>query len=130
VEIPAGLKYTETHEWVRVEGDIAFVGITDYAQEALGDIVFVERPRVGDTFARGEEIATVESVKAASPIYCPVGGTVAQVNDKLQGEPELINRGAYGAFIFALRISDPAELGALLGASGYAEVVERDKKKH
>jgi glycine cleavage system H protein len=130
VDIPAGLKYTETHEWVRVEGDVAFVGITDYAQEALGDIVFVERPRVGDTFARGEEIATVESVKAASPIYCPLGGTVTQANDRLQAEPELINRGAYAAFIFALRLSDPAELAGLLDATRYGEAVDREKRKH
>jgi len=130
MEIPQGLRYTATHEWVRVEGELAFVGITDYAQEALGDIVFVERPPVGETYAKGDEVATIESVKAASPIYCPVSGTVTECNAALEKQPELVNKGAYDAFIFALRLSDPTELETLLDAARYAEVVESEGKKH
>lgn len=128
--IPEGLKYTETHEWVRVEGKTAYVGITDYAQEALGDIVFVERPPVGESYGKGEEIATIESVKAASPIYCPVSGKVTKTNEDLQGQPELVNKDAYGAWLFVLELKDPGELSTLLDVAGYREAVERDKKKH
>jgi glycine cleavage system H protein len=130
VQTPEGLRYTETHEWVRVEGEVAYVGITDYAQEALGDIVFVERPPVGESYAKGEEIATIESVKAASPIYSPVSGTVTQTNAELQGQPELVNKDAYGAYILVLKLEDPGELATLLDAAGYRQAVERDKKKH
>jgi glycine cleavage system H protein len=130
MDIPAGLRYTETHEWVRVEAGVAYVGITDFAQEALGDIVFLERPPVGEAFAKGEQVATIESVKAASPIYCPVGGKVTETNAALEAKPELINQGAYEAFIFAVRMADPAELDGLLDAASYARVVEREGQKH
>jgi len=130
MDIRSDLRYTPTHEWVRVEGEVAFVGITDYAQEALGDIVFVERPPVGERYAKGDEIATIESVKAASPLYCPVSGSVTQTNASLDATPELINQGAYEAFVFALRLSDRAELDTLLDAEGYRAVVEREKQKH
>jgi len=130
MEIPKGLRYTATHEWVRVEGDVAYVGITDYAQEALGDIVFVERPPAGERYAKGDEIATIESVKAASPIYCPVSGEVTESNADLEKQPELVNKGAYDAFIFALRMDSPAELEGLLDADAYRKVVESEEKKH
>lgn len=130
MDIRSDLRYTATHEWVRVEGDVAYVGITDYAQEALGDIVFVERPAVGETFAKGDEVATIESVKAASPLYCPVSGTVTQANAALDAKPELINQGAYDAFIFAVKLSDRAETASLLDAEGYRALVEREKQKH
>jgi glycine cleavage system H protein len=130
MDIRSDLRYTATHEWVRVEGDLAYVGITDYAQEALGDIVFVERPAMGETFAKGDEVATIESVKAASPLYCPASGSVTQTNAALDATPELINQGAYDAFIFALRLSNRAELASLLDAEGYRAVVEREQQKH
>jgi glycine cleavage system H protein len=130
MNIPADLRYTATHEWVRVAGDIIHVGITDYAQGALGDIVFVERPSVGQSYDQGEEAATIESVKAASPIYCPVSGTVTETNAELERTPELVNEDPYGAFIFALRLSEPAQLDGLLDAARYREVVEKEESGH
>ena len=127
---PEDLRYTATHEWVRLEGDLAHVGITDYAQHSLGDIVFVERPPVGESYDQGEEIATVESVKAASPIYCPVGGVVTATNVDLEKKPELINQDAYAARIFTLKIQDKAQLGRLLDAAAYRKVVEQEEARH
>ena len=95
--IPADLKYTKEHEWVRIDGDTAIFGISDHAQEALGDIVFVELPEVGRTVDAGEAYAVVESVKAVSDVYAPVGGEVIEVNKALEGEPELVNTDPYGA---------------------------------
>jgi len=95
--IPADLKYTNDHEWVRIEGDTATFGITDHAQEALGDIVFVELPETGRTVAAGEAYAVVESVKAVSDVYAPVAGEIIAVNEALEGEPELVNTDSYGA---------------------------------
>ncbi|NWF36612.1 glycine cleavage system protein GcvH [Mariprofundus sp. KV] len=95
--IPADLKYTKDHEWVRIEGDIATFGISDHAQEALGDIVFVELPEIGRTIDAGEAYAVVESVKAVSDVYAPVAGEVIEVNEELEGEPEKVNSDAYGA---------------------------------
>jgi len=110
--IPADLKYTKDHEWVRIDGDIATLGITDHAQEALGDIVFVELPEIGRTIDAGESYAVVESVKAVSDVYAPVAGEVAEVNEELEGEPEKVNSDAYGAgWIAKIRMSgDTIEL--------------------
>ena len=110
--IPADLKYTKEHEWVRIEGDTATVGITDHAQEALGDIVFVELPEIGRTVAPGEAFAVVESVKAVSDVYAPVGGEVVEVNAELEGAPEKVNTDPYGAgWIAKIRMSgDTVEL--------------------
>lgn len=130
MDIRSDLRYTPTHEWVRVQGGVAYVGITDYAQEALGDIVFVERPPVGESYDKGDEIATIESVKAASPIYCPASGKVTETNAALEATPELVNKGAYDAFIFALELSDPSELDDLLDAERYRAVVESEREKH
>ncbi len=130
MEIPKDLKYARTHEWVRVEGDVAYVGITDYAQDSLGDIVYVEMPASGDSYKKGEEAATVESVKAASAIYTPVAGTVAEVNPDLEGSPELINQKPYEAFIFAIRFSDAAGLEDLLDSAAYEKHVEQEKENH
>lgn len=130
MEIPKDLKYARTHEWVRVEGDVAYVGITDYAQDSLGDIVYVEMPASGDSYKKGEEAATVESVKAASAIYTPVAGTVAEVNPDLEGSPELINQKPYKAFIFAIRFSDAAGLEDLLDSAAYEKHVEQEKENH
>lgn len=114
-----GLKYAPSHEWVKVEGDIAVIGISDFAQEELGDISYVDMPSEGDTFAAGEEFGAVESVKAASDVYCPVSGTVTEVNTALEDEPQLINEDAYAAWIIKVRMSDASELDSLLEASAY-----------
>jgi glycine cleavage system H protein len=124
---PQELKYNKTHEWVRVEGELAYVGITDYAQESLGDIVYVEPPEVGAAVKKGEELATIESVKAASPIYAPVSGTVERVNSALEKTPELVNQKPYEAFLFVLKITDPGELAGLLDAAAYERHVEQEK---
>jgi glycine cleavage system H protein len=130
METPKDLKYARTHEWVRVEGDVAYIGISDYAQEQLGDIVYVEMPAAGDSYKKGEEAATIESVKAASAIYTPVAGTIKEINPELEGKPELINQKPYQAFIFAVQFSDASGLDELLDAEGYLEHVEREKAGH
>jgi glycine cleavage system H protein len=114
------LKYTKDHEWLRMDGDVATVGITPYAQEKLGDLVYVELPATGTKLDRGAIAATVESVKAASEVYAPVGGEVTAVNDKLSGEPGLVNAEPTGnGWLFKMRISDPAELSGLLDEAAY-----------
>ena len=130
MEIPKDLRYARTHEWVRVEGEVAYIGITDYAQEELGDIVYVEMPSPGDSYRKGEEAATIESVKAASAIYAPVDGKVEKTNPDLDGAPELINQKPYQAFIFAIRFSDPSALEELLDAEGYEKHVQQEKESH
>ena len=130
MEIPKNLKYAKTHEWVRVEGDVAYIGISDYAQEELGDIVYVEMPATGDSYKKGEEAATVESVKAASAIYTPVAGTVKEINPELESTPELINQKPYQAFIFAIQFSDASGLDELLDAQSYQELVEQETAGH
>ena len=124
-DIPAELKYTESHEWVKENGDgTVTVGITDHAQDALGDLVFVELPEVGKQLAQKDACAVVESVKAASDIYSPVSGEVAAVNDILDGAPETINSDPYGeGWIFQLKLGDAAELDELLDAGGYEQVL-------
>lgn len=115
-------RYTTDHEYVRTEGKIGTVGISTYAQEQLGDIVFVELPAVGATFKKGDEAAVVESVKAASEIYAPVSGTVTEINEALSDEPGLINSGAEtGGWIFKLELSDETELDGLLDEASYTE---------
>jgi|SRR5690625_3018684 len=127
-ELPAELKYAATHEWVRDEGDgIVSIGITDHAQDALGDVVFVELPEMGATLSVGDEAGVVESVKAASDIYAPVSGEVVEVNTVLEDEPETVNNSPYGdGWFYKLRISDPSELEDLLDAEGYQESVDNE----
>jgi glycine cleavage system H protein len=127
---PQELRYNKTHEWVRVEGELATVGITDYAQESLGDIVYIELPAAEQVVKKGEELATIESVKAASPIYAPVSGTVVRINPLLAKTPELVNQKPYEAFLFVLRIANPAELAGLLDAAAYERQVEQEKAAH
>jgi glycine cleavage system H protein len=122
MNIPADLKYTESHEWVRAEADGTYtVGITEYAQDALGDIVFVELPKVGKTYAAGDDAAVVESVKAASDIYSPVAGQVVAVNDAVADAPDSINADAYSAWLFKLQPSDPNSINGLLDAAAYGK---------
>ena len=122
--IPADLKYTKEHEWVKVEGEEATIGITDYAQSELGDITFVELPNIGDTARRGGSVATVESVKAASDIYAPVSGRIAKVNDVLSDAPESINSSPYGdGWICKIKINDLSELNDLMDPATYEEFI-------
>ncbi len=120
------LRYAESHEWVKLEGDIAIVGISDYAQHALGDIVYVDMPEVGDEVEAGEVFGAVESVKAASDLLSPVSGTVEAVNEILEDAPESINADAYENWIMKVKVSDPAELEALLDAAAYAKLCENE----
>jgi glycine cleavage system H protein len=119
--IPAELKYAKSHEWIRAEADGTLtIGITDHAQEALGDVVFLELPAVGRQLAAGEACAVIESVKAASDIYAPVAGEIVEVNQALADAPEGVNADAYAAWLFKLRPAAGSDLGALLDAAGYA----------
>jgi len=125
LSVPEELQYTRSHEWVRTEGDTATVGITDHAQEELGDIVFVELPEEGATFDVGDAFGTVESVKAVSDLYAPVGGEVVEVNEALNVTPEKINEDPYGdGWIIKLRVSDE---GDLLSASDYEQFLEDEE---
>ncbi len=119
------VKYTRDHEWVRVEGDVAVIGITDYAQTQLGDVVYVELPELGRRVAQGKEAAVVESVKAASEVYAPISGEVVAVNDALSGEPGKVNADPMGAgWFLKLRIADAKELEALMDETAYTAFVE------
>ncbi|MCL6515577.1 glycine cleavage system protein GcvH [Alicyclobacillus sp.] len=119
-QIPAELKYSKEHEWVRVEGNRAYVGITDFAQDELGDIVFVELPEVGATVTANETFGTVESVKTVSDLFAPVSGKVVEVNTALTDNPEKVNESPYGdGWMIVVEMTDPGELNALLDADGY-----------
>ncbi|MCG9967171.1 glycine cleavage system protein GcvH [Pelotomaculum terephthalicicum JT] len=126
MNIPADLKYSSEHEWVRAEGDEASIGITDHAQQALGDIVFVELPEVGDEVGAGEAFAVVESVKAASDVYAPVSGKIIKVNERLFASPELVNSDPYGSWFVVVLMSDPGELATLLSAEDYNKFCEEE----
>ena len=124
MNVPAELKYTKEHEWIRVEGEEAVVGITDYAQSQLGDIVFVECETVGDALEAGETFGTVEAVKTVSDLYLPVAGEVLEFNEELEGEPELVNKDPYGkGWIVKIKISDEPELDGLLNADAYKAII-------
>jgi len=126
--IPSELKYATSHEWVRNEGDgTVTVGITEHAQELLGDMVFVELPDVGDTVSTGDDVAVAESVKAASDIYAPITGEVVEVNEDLEDSPELVNSDAFGdGWLFKVKVEDASELENLLDAEGYANSIDED----
>ena len=124
MNVPAELKYTKEHEWIRVEGEEAVVGITDYAQSQLGDIVFVECETVGVALEAGETFGTVEAVKTVSDLYLPVAGEVLEFNEELEGEPELVNKDPYGkGWIVKIKISDETELDGLLNADAYKAII-------
>ena len=127
MSIPTDLKYTASHEWVRVEADGTLtVGITDHAQDLLGDMVFIENPAPGRALAKGEECAVVESVKAASDVYAPVAGEVVAANEVVESSPESVNSDAYAAWLFKIKPADAADVGALLDAAAYQKLVESD----
>ncbi|MCX4291036.1 MAG: glycine cleavage system protein GcvH [Odoribacter sp.] len=124
MNVPAELKYTKEHEWIRVEGDEAFVGITDYAQSQLGDIVFVECETVGDTLKAGDTFGTIEAVKTVSELYLPVSGEVLEFNDALEDEPELVNKDPYGkGWIVKISVADKAQMAGLLDAEAYKAII-------
>ena len=127
-EFPAELRYLQTHEWARLEDGVIVVGISDHAQDALGDVVYVELPEIDSAVAAGDEVAVVESVKAASDIYAPVGGTVIEVNEALEDSPELVNESPYGdGWFFKIQAEDTGELEGLLTADGYREACEAEE---
>ena len=127
---PSDRKYTKEHEWIKVSGDTGTVGITDYAQHALGDVVFVELPKVGAKLAANQSLGTVESVKAVSEIYSPVSGEVTEINGTLANAPETINQDPHGAaWLIKIKLSNPAKLGGLMDAAAYqAYIAEKEKE--
>lgn len=120
---PADLKYSADHEWISVTGETGRVGITNYAQEQLGDVVYVELPEVGRSFKQGEQFGSIESVKAVSDLFCPVSGEVVEVNTALSENPESVNQNAHEAWMIVMKLSNPDELPALLDADAYTKLV-------
>jgi glycine cleavage system H protein len=121
---PTDLKYTKDHEWIRLSGSNAKIGITDYAQKQLGDVVYLELPEVGRTFSKGDVFGTIESVKAVSELYCPVGGEVTEVNSALAQNPEAVNRDPHNSWMIALKVSNANDATVLLDAQGYTELTK------
>ncbi len=125
LELPEDLKYSKSHEWTKKENDAVKIGLTDYAQDQLGEIVFVEVPEVGDTFAKGDEFANVESVKAVSEVYLPVSGEIIAVNEELEDAPELVNESCYkNGWLVKVKLDDPAEIDNLLDKDAYLETLK------
>ena len=125
MNIPDDLRYSSDHEWIRHDGNVITIGITDYAQDSLGDVVFVEPPELGQTVAASDTFTEVESTKSVSDIYAPVSGTIAEINGALEDQPELLNSDPYGeGWICRIEMSDPSQLDALLDASAYRQLTE------
>jgi glycine cleavage system H protein len=125
MNVPANLKYTKDHEWLKIEGDYAYVGITDHAQHELGDIVFIEIETVGESLAQHESFGTIEAVKTVSDMFMPVGGEVLEYNEKLTTNPEIINQDPYEkGWVIKIKVSDAAEIGGLLDAGQYADLIK------
>ena len=125
LKLPEDVKYSKDHEWARSEGDTVTIGINDYAQDQLGEIVFVELPAVGDTFSTEDEFGSVESVKAVSEMYMPISGEIVAVNETLEDAPELVNEDCYqGGWIIKVKPSDPAEMDALMDKAAYLEMLK------
>jgi len=126
--VPSELKFLSSHEWTLVEGDIATIGVSDHAQELLGDLVFVELPETGSTVSAGDSVAVIESVKAASDTYAPVSGEIIEVNEDLEDSPERINDDPYGdGWMYKIKMEDPGEVGDLLDADAYTESIAEDE---
>jgi glycine cleavage system H protein len=121
---PAGFKYTKEHEWIELAGDRGKIGITDYAQQQLGDVVYMELPEVGARLKAGQSFGTIESVKAVSELYAPVSGEVVEVNSALKSRPEAVNTDPHASWMIVVRLSDPGETGTLLDASQYQDLVK------
>jgi glycine cleavage system H protein len=126
--VPEDLHYSKDHEWIRVEGDVGTIGITDHAQNSLGDVVYVELPKTGESFAANEPFGSVESVKAVSEIFMPVGGQITEVNESLQDEPEKVNTDSYGeGWMIRVRMSNPGEIDSLLNAAEYEDFTKAEE---
>ena len=126
--VPSELKFLSSHEWVSVDGDVATVGVSDHAQELLGDLVFVELPEVGNTVTAGDSVAVIESVKAASDTYAPVSGEITEINEELEDAPERINDDAYGdGWMYRVKMEDPGEVNDLLDAASYSDSIEDEE---
>jgi glycine cleavage system H protein len=126
--VPEDLHYSKDHEWIRVEGDIGTIGITDHAQHSLGDVVYVELPKTSESFAAHESFGSVESVKAVSEIFTPVGGEITEVNESLQDEPEKVNTDPYGeGWMIRIRMSNPGEVDSLLSAAEYEDFTKAEE---
>ena len=123
-KIVEGLLYSESHEWVKVDGDVAIIGVTDFAQAEMGDITYVDLPSEDDEVSQGEDFGALESVKASSDLYSPVSGTVVAVNEELEDAPEKINEDAFGSWIIKVRMSDKSELESLLNAAAYEQIAK------
>jgi glycine cleavage system H protein len=124
MNVPANLKYTEDHEWIRVEGNEAFIGVTEYAQQQLGDIVFVEIETIGETLSAGDTFGTIEAVKTVSDLFMPLGGELLELNPKLESAPELVNKDPYGeGWMIRIKLSDAGEVANLLSADAYKETI-------
>lgn len=131
MNIPSDLRYTNDHEWIRVAGDSGSVGITDYAQGELGDIVFLDLPAVGTSVTAGKPFGAIEAVKAASDLFAPVSGTIIEINSDLEQKPDMINQDAFGGgWIAKIKLSNPGELNDLLDAAAYGKLVEQSKGEH
>ena len=122
MNVPGNLKYTKDHEWIRIEGETGFVGITDFAQGELGDIVFIEIETVGETLGKEDVFGTIEAVKTVSDLFMPVGGEITEMNPDIEKSPELVNKDPYGAWMIKIKISDPSELEDLLSPEQYKEL--------
>ena len=128
MNVPDNLKYTDQHEWVKIEGDTGTVGITDFAQNALGEITYVELPTAGQDVSKGDEVGSVESSKAASSIYAPAGGMIIEVNEALEDQPELVNGEPYaGGWMYKLALSNPGEVTGLMDAAAYEELAGKEE---
>lgn len=123
-KIIEGLLYSESHEWVKVDGDVAVIGVSDFAQAEMGDITYVDLPEIGDEFSKSEDFGALESVKASSELYTPVSGEVVAVNSSLEEKPEMINEDPYGAWIIKVRMSDAKDLDGLMNAAAYSKIAE------
>ncbi len=120
---PTDLRYTKDHEWIRIEGETGRIGVTDYAQRQLGDVVFVDLPESGGTVTKGEQFGSIESVKAVSDLYAPISGRIVEVNDTLRDQPESVNQDPHGAWMILIAVDDPAEVDDLLDADGYRALI-------
>lgn len=124
MKVPADLKYTNDHEWVKVEGDVATIGITDFAQSELGDIVYVEIETVGDSLGQEEVFGSIEAVKTVSDLFMPIGGEILELNSEIESNPDIINSDAYGAgWLIKVKVSDPSQLDSLLSAEAYQNLI-------
>jgi len=124
MNIPNNLKYTKEHEWLKIDGNVAYIGITDFAQGELGDIVFVELPNLNDDFSQNDIFGTIEAVKTLADLYIPISGSIIEINDKLESEPEFINSDPYGeGWIVKIKISNPSEINSLLSDNDYKKLI-------